>query len=102
MRKIEKDNIGQQVGVLIGSVRMGTLSEEEAVDFFTDLFEEARSVNLSLINALQASVQDKMTEDIIMTAARQFIEHKGLNEEFQAFINHSLSEQSSEIFGPLQ
>lgn len=87
---------------MIGSVRIGTLSEEEAVDYFADLFEKARSENLSLINALQASVEDKMTEDIIMAAARHFIVYKGLEAEFQTFLNQSLHEKGSEVFGPVQ
>ncbi|MED5015950.1 hypothetical protein P9847_01380 [Paenibacillus chibensis] len=102
MIEIKKDNGREEIRVLIGSVRIGTLSEEEAVDYFADLFEKARSENLSLINALQASVEDKMTEDIIMAAARHFIVYKGLEAEFQTFLNQSLHEKGSEVFGPVQ
>ncbi|WP_146116260.1 hypothetical protein [Paenibacillus sp. AR247] len=81
---------------------MGTLSEDDAVDFFTDLFAKARNEHLGLIKALQTAVQDKMTEDIIMTAARNFIDHQGLKREFSEYLNRGLSEIGSDILGPVQ
>ncbi|MEK5641935.1 hypothetical protein BK138_08535 [Paenibacillus rhizosphaerae] len=102
---IERSTVKNQMIATLDVLKSGKVTEMDVVNYITEIiwsYQEAIEENAQLIQALQVAVQDKMTEDIITTAARNFIDHQGLKREFSDYLNRGLSEIGSDILGPVQ
>ncbi|WP_160045719.1 hypothetical protein [Paenibacillus sp. USDA918EY] len=102
---IERSTVKNQMIATLDALKSGKVTEMDVVNYITEIiwsYEGAIKEHAQLIHALQAAVKENMTEDIVVTAAKNFIDQKGLKEEFLDYLKRGLSEIGSDILGLVQ
>lgn len=98
-------SVEDQLKLLISGLKAGAATEEEVVNYIVEVircYHDVLQENTHQLTVLEDRVTDLMGDDIVKMAACNFIKHKGMEEEYLAYLEMGMSSKVMDLFGPVQ